>query len=284
MRGPQDKHDKQRRFKESYHARGTTPLNTESVRRGRSIFWKNRVIQPEDSPRLLVSGENNVKLGKRVTKGKWGGFPIYQLTLEERATCDRSCHMWHTCYGNSMSRARRHANTDLLLDYLEMELEALQSHHPSGFVVRLHTLGDFYSMEYVKAWAEWLDLFPALHVFGYTQRTSANEVGLAVHTLANKRWDRFAVRWSVDARTAIEALDSRLATVRKPDTKPETGQFPCPAQLDSDICCANCGACWASDKTVSFIEHGYQRPPGRRTWVQEDNTTPSSNSQMEHGL
>jgi hypothetical protein len=50
------------------------------------------------------------------------------------------------------------------------ELAALQQMHPGGFLVRLHVLGDFYSVDYAQLWHEALEAYPALHIFGYTAR------------------------------------------------------------------------------------------------------------------
>jgi hypothetical protein len=46
----------------------------------------------------------------------------------------------------------------------------LQTQHPGGFLVRLHVLGDFYSVRYAELWHEALEAYPALHIFGYTAR------------------------------------------------------------------------------------------------------------------
>jgi hypothetical protein len=74
---------------------------------GRTIF-PSTVVGTMESPRFLVSGHNNPKLGKEVQKGPRAGWPIFHLTLEERATCPRSCPVWAGCYGNAMPFARRH--------------------------------------------------------------------------------------------------------------------------------------------------------------------------------
>src|SRR5262245_38746167 len=44
--------------------------------------------------RLLIDGANNRKIGGRVTKGALRGVPVFTLTLEERATCPRTCVHW----------------------------------------------------------------------------------------------------------------------------------------------------------------------------------------------
>ena len=272
MRDPKDKGDRQRRFKKHYPALSVRVINSEAIRQGRSMWFK-RVVQPKDSPRLLVSGYNNMKLGRIVDKGKWKSFPIYHLTLEERATCSSTCHMWNTCYGNSMSRARRHVHGAALEDKLEKELSELQWKHPKGFVVRLHTLGDFYSTEYAWQWRWWLHQFPALHVFGYTQRSHADPIGAVVHQTSRDMWDRFAIRWSVPPSLAFGLCDGwpmqGMAVVRQPGEKAGDGQFPCPAQLNDRHCCGTCTACWTSKKTVSFIGHGKQVRKGKRQEQEE---------------
>jgi len=123
--------------------------------------------------RLLKPASGNAKLGAGsnvITKGKWSGMAMYTLTLEERATCSRTCQQWARCFGNNMGFAHRISSDEpeLLEMRLNDELEHLSRVHPRGFVVRLHVLGDFYSTDYVDFWADALRAYPALHVFGYT--------------------------------------------------------------------------------------------------------------------
>jgi hypothetical protein len=108
-------------------------------------LFPGRVEHPFDRPRLLIDGHNSRKIGRTVMKGKLKGFPIFTLTLEERATCPRSCLEWATCYGNSMNWARRIKHGRDLEERLWEELADKQARHPNGFLVRLHILGDFYS-------------------------------------------------------------------------------------------------------------------------------------------
>ena len=78
---------------------------------GRSVFWRKGVKPAGDAP--LVSGHSNVKIGRDVRKGKlFRGYWIFTLTLEERATCPRSCFHWDTCYGNNMPFSKRINHTD----------------------------------------------------------------------------------------------------------------------------------------------------------------------------
>src|SRR4051812_29502603 len=69
--------------------------------KSQSLF-QARVEDQSERPRLLIDGHNSRKIGKRVTKGRYKGFFIFTLTLEERATCPSTCLEWKTCYGNSM--------------------------------------------------------------------------------------------------------------------------------------------------------------------------------------
>ena len=59
---------------------------------GRTIY-PSTVVSPREFW-ALKSGANWRKIGGEVLKGKWRGFPIYILNLEERATCPASCRHW----------------------------------------------------------------------------------------------------------------------------------------------------------------------------------------------
>ncbi len=156
----------------------------------RSVIW------PGLTDPVLKSGIHNRKIGDRVTKGAWAGMPIYTLTLEERATCPRACRNWRNCYGNKMPFADRHMPGEALERCLDTELNALARRHPGGFVVRLHVLGDFYSVNYVRCWAEWLATIPELHVFGYSAWASPHKVHKAICLTKAAFPHRFCIRFS----------------------------------------------------------------------------------------
>lgn len=228
--------------------------------------YPGQVRRVNKAARLLVSGRDQRKLGARVKRpGAWHGWPIYSLTLEERATCPRSCHHWLTCYGNAMQwSVRIDASDPSFIPELAIELEELQARHPAGFVVRLHVLGDFYSIGYVDQWERWLDQFPALHVFGYTARDpERSPIGLKVIGLAFRRWDRFAVRLSSETPGP-----GRAVTVFDPKPPRVAGVITCPAETEhpdgtrATKGCNTCGLCWrdaARAKTIQFIAHGGRR-------------------------
>jgi hypothetical protein len=216
-----------------------------AYRTGRTIF-ASRVYEANEVARVLKDGHQSRKIGKIVQKGPRRGWPIFTLTLEERATCPRSCAAWAFCYGNNMHAAQRIAAGDLLEDQIDRELAALQEAHPGGFLVRLHVLGDFYSVEYVDAWACFLALYPALHVFGFTAHPVDTPIGAALNRLVEADWNRFAVRFS-GRPGPVRA--SRIAGDADSDA------IPCPAQTGATTCCATCALCWATDRSISFRRH-----------------------------
>ncbi len=212
--------------------------------------FPTRVLPVAAMTSILVSGHSNVKIGRDVRKGRFKGYWIYTLSLQERATCPRSCEHWQTCYGNNMPFAKRVDHTDpAFLPTLEAEIERLLKRHKTGVLVRLHALGDFYSEHYVKWWGDQLRKHPRLAVFGYTARDNSDPIGEAVIHLRHVMWDRFAVRSSNGARH-----NKATVSIRAEEDCP-TSAFVCPEQTGKTRCCATCGACWSTTKTVAFLEH-----------------------------
>lgn len=203
-----------------------------------------KMVKPvTDYPsRLLKTASSNDKLGKGsnvISKGHWRGFAMYSLTLEERSTCDRSCQQWANCFGNNMRFAHRVGNDDpdLLMLRLHDEIEHLSKVHPSGFVVRLHVLGDFFSVDYVEFWANALRAYPALHLFGYTHRTGEIGEAIAKHLQNDRAWIRFSDRGGdMSANVGGEGI-------------------VCPEQSGKTQSCLTCGLCWSTKKAIAFIEH-----------------------------
>ena len=219
-------------------------------------FAEKRTIYPSTVrdvaglPNLLVSGENSKKIGARITKGPLRGFPVYTLTLEERATCPTYCQHWRSCYGNNMHLAKRARNGPDFEARLEAELTVLQSRFPGGFAVRLHVLGDFYSVEYVRLWAAFLDRFRSLFVFGFTARWRREDpIAVELLRLVVARRERFAVRFSnapVDEDATI--------SIEHPIQKPADAVI-CPAQLGKTESCGSCGLCWHTKRRIAFLQH-----------------------------
>lgn len=224
-------------------------------------MFTHNMVSAADSPRLLVGGENSKKLGKYIEKGPWKGFRLYSLTLAERTTCPRSCHQWKTCYGNAMHWARRHLPGPDLERRLLREVGEIAAKR-EAFAVRLHTLGDFYSVEYVQIWERLLTRHAGLHCFGYTANNPwatdphESEIGAAIALVKAKFGTRFFIRWS----SATSQPHGATVINRTPETPRVPEGLVCPAETEKTACCATCGLCWNPDlwnDCIVFVSHGY---------------------------
>ena len=226
----------------------TLPPEHQSLAQGTTRF-PTTVLDPQSQEYVLKSGNNNAKIGREVEVGKWKGMPILTLTLEERATCPTECKILDACYGNNMQWAQRFRHGPALERKIRENLQELQIANPMGFVVRLHVLGDFYSLEYVDFWERMLREFPALHVYGYTAHDPSGKIGERLLSLAVVEWERFAMRFSGSGMSELASL-----IISKEAECPENA-FVCPAQTGKKSCCAACGACWESERNVAFLRH-----------------------------
>ena len=223
---------------------------------GRTTRQPKSIVSAKHSPRVLVPGSQNRKLGERVTKGKWAGLPIYQVTLIERASCPTSCAVWDRCYGNSMPFARRHILDGELIKRLDVELDIAAARHRQGFLVRLHTLGDFgkdaaEALPYIAFWRGKMAEIPGLHVFGFTAHGRDSAAGAAVMGLNRDFPDRCRIRFSGSASD-----DGFGAMVI--ESEADSRHVVCPwemARAKKPANCGACGLCWSMDRTVEFMEH-----------------------------
>jgi len=222
----------------------------------RTLFPSTVVTVTKTEPaRILISGDNNRKIGKTVEKGKFKGYGIYMLSLEERATCPTDCSARAFCYGNGMQLARRHriGDSDVFFDRLGFEIAELLDDEPSGLLIRLHVLGDFPSSEYVAFWKDVLDEYPNVACFGYTHRRF-DEIADAIQAVKDAHPDRFRIRWSTD----VAQPDAAVVLDRLPRGKRgPNNEVVCPSQTDATACCATCALCWeAPRECIAFIKHG----------------------------
>lgn len=233
------------------HAKGTrrVVLKTDhkAIINEETLFPTRRFVVA-DVKRILIPGHNSRKIGARIMKGKWRGYPVFTITLPERETCPISCEHWASCYGNHMPFAKRIIpNRDFEIQ-LWAELEERQNLSPNGFVVRLHVLGDFYSVKYVHLWKRALNTFAGLRVFGYTARISNKDpIGRVLRILINREWDRFAIRYS-----GLDQPHGGAVTIEKGE---QSKHVVCPAQTGKTECCSTCAFCWQSTRTVAFERH-----------------------------
>lgn len=200
---------------------------------------------------VLKAGEHSSKIGGVILKGRWRGFPIFTLTFEERATCPRSCAHWLSCYGNNSPYAIRIRHGAELERRVAGEINDLAMLYRAGFAVRLHNLGDFYSVEYVKLWRQLLERHPALHAFGFSARwdTKKDPIARELVRLVLDRWDRFAIRFSDAPVDECSTVSIDHAADKPADA------IICPQQQDRTESCSTCALCWSSKKRIAFIKH-----------------------------
>lgn len=222
------------------------PPHHPASRDGATIFPAS-VVPAGKLARLLKSGEHSRKIGGQVTKGPCRGQPIFTLTLEERQTCPRSCEQWSSCYGNNMPFAQRITDDGTLLRRLWAELAVKAIENPAGFLVRLHVLGDFYSVAYVEFWRQALVEFPGLRIFGFTARMPPDPIGIAIVAMVAENYDRCRMRFS-----GLRQEDDGAIVV---DRREDAIGILCPAESNAARCCASCALCWHSNRTISFLRH-----------------------------
>lgn len=215
-----------------------------------------RTWRPDIGETILKDGAHNAKIGGDVLSGRLRGAKIFTLSLEERATCPRSCALWRGCYGNNLHQTRRwNAGTELETG-LAAEVQALCRMHRK-VLIRLHVVGDFYSMRYLALWVLLLDDHPNLHIFGFTAWKIDSEIGAGIARVRAALGRRFAIRHS---NTTGEWGSF---TIDAPTQKARLGEaIVCPEQRSANgdirpgVHCGNCTACWRGNAPIVFIEHG----------------------------
>ena len=205
-------------------------------------------------PHRVIKRASNAKLAGKgglpvITKGRFKGYVIHTLTLEERATCPRYCYHWDTCYGNNMAFAHRFQSGPQLEARIEKEIAEICAVY-AGVIVRLHVLGDFYSTEYVRLWNRLMDRHPNLAVWGYTANRPRSPIGEALSGIREFYGERFSVRFSNAPEESFSAnsLDTE---------DPVRGKsFVCPEQTGGTKSCATCALCWSAPQMqVLFATH-----------------------------
>lgn len=227
-----------------------------AIEQGKSQYQQGiKLIDVAASVNVLKRSIANDKLGKRKVwrAGSYKGMPLYSLTLEERATCASTCQAWDVCYGNNMPFAHRFDVTQdgglALMMRLTVELDKLDKMHTDGYSIRLHILGDFFSVAYVDFWREQLAVRPRLNVYGYTHRLG--EIRSAIDSV----WREYGARFNIfqsdgDGRAEIRPV-AMIETTLGADSLPT-----CPEQTGKAKGCLDCGLCTLPNvKGVKFLIH-----------------------------
>lgn len=216
-------------------------------------MYPNARRRVEDCTTGVLKVSKNKKISKdklpMIRKGEFAGYVIFTLTLEERATCPRTCYHWDDCYGNNMAFAHRFNHGKALEDAIEREIAEHCAIY-KGVIVRLHVLGDFYSVDYVQHWQDLLYRHDNLAVWGYTGHSPDSAIGFAIEAARVGLGTRFSVRFS-------NAPDHQFSAQSTEVMQPETGKSAvCPEQTGKAESCATCAFCWsAQTRQVLFLTH-----------------------------
>lgn len=225
--------------------------------------YSSNVVYFHDGDRApLKPARDNGKLHSNVVvRGQFAGYHMYSLTLEERATCYEKCGQLKTCYGNNMPFAKRYRVDSVLMDAIEAQLATL-TRNGRKILLRLHILGDFFSVEYVTFWQRMLNHFPTVAAFGYTHWPIITPQGQAVERLVKAMPGRFNIKFSADDPRQIPLLSGYTlggTIVVKDWADAPKGWIKCPAQMAADrgisLGCAECGIACATNANVAFVEH-----------------------------
>lgn len=205
--------------------------------------YKKSVRAPKMDRSLLQPGRNNEKLGHSVVKGRFAGHTLYSLTLEEGKSCP-PCDLADVCYGGNMPFARRWAHGEALERTLRYQVPRL----PGKVLLRLHVLGDFYSVPYTEMWTTEL----GVPVFGYTHHSPSSPIGRAIMSAP---WENFAVRFSWKAGHSGAQKRRGAVTITEDSQAEDHDAIICPVQTNKAESCATCGLCWNTQRNIAFRSH-----------------------------
>lgn len=209
----------------------------------RAVTIHPKAVRSPVETNIIKAVTANSKLGKGsnvISKGKWAGMPMFQMSLQERASCPSTCKQWAACFGNNMAFAHRidHTHPEFM-PKLAAEIEVLAATYRHGFVIRPHVLGDYFSPEYAAFWIDQTATHSNLHIFGYTHHLRDSIIG------------RMVTEWNKNPRVWVRFSDQGGDMSANVEGK----GFPCPEQTGQTQSCLTCGACWSTTKAVSFKAH-----------------------------
>ena len=190
------------------------------------------------SKELLRKG--NKKIGKNV----------YQWSMNT-STCACKCE---DCYGTkgcycfpSVQKCLA-MNTDIArhyLDFFKRAIIAQLSTLKDGTEIRIHVVGDFFSLEYVMTWHEIIEMFPNLVFWTYTKTKHEN----AFNDLDNAN----IVKSLVDGKLNFGKCSHVMELYEDLKAKGKSVHI-CKCGVDDEQHCEGCHMCSLSEY-VLFLEH-----------------------------
>jgi len=214
-----------------------------------TTIYKTNIHNLNEYKFEILKNSTNIKLGKKVVKGKYANYKLKTLTLVERETCPTDCFHWKTCYGNNMPFAHRISHEDQNLLQKRIYNELLNSTNKL-LLIRLHVLGDFFNVKYVKFWSIMLNTFKNIALWGFTANNINSKISLsrdiAKEIIKLNYSEHSHIRFSND-------LTNKFSGNSYDIVKPVKGEsIVCPVQENKTANCGTCGLCW-NQKTQSII-------------------------------
>ena len=214
-----------------------------------TTIYKKSIYDLNNYDHDIVKNSTNIKLGKKVIKGMYNNYKLKTVTLTERKTCPSDCIHWKDCYGNNMPFAHRIDHKDQNLLQKRIYNELLNSTNKL-LLIRLHVLGDFFNVKYVKFWSIMLNTFKNIAVYGYTANNINSKIELSrdiAKEIIKLNYSKHShIRFSNDLTNNFSANSYDVV-------KPVKGKsILCPVQENKTANCGTCGLCW-NQKTQSII-------------------------------
>ena len=219
----------------------------------KTTIYKNNIFELENYQFKILKPSTNKKLGKKVLKGKYKDYKFVTLTFVERETCPKDCIHWDDCYGNNMPFAHRFSAEDQNLLQKRIYEDLLNSSNQL-LLIRLHILGDFFNVKYVKFWSIMLNTFKNIAIYGYTANNINSKIALsrdiAKEIIKLNRSEDSHIRFSNDLTNSFSANSYDVV-------KPVKGEsILCPVQEDKTANCGTCGLCWnQKNQSIIFKTH-----------------------------
>ena len=214
-----------------------------------TTIYKKNIHDLDEYKFKIIKDSKNIKLGKKVIKGMYNNYKLKTVTLIERETCPADCVHWEDCYGNNMPFAHRINHEDQNLLQKRIYNELLNSSNQL-LLIRLHVLGDFFNVKYVKFWSIMLNTFKNIAIYGYTANNINSKIELSrdiAKEIIKLNYNKHShIRFSNDLTNSFSANSYDIV-------KPVKGKsILCPVQENKTANCGTCGLCW-NQKTQSII-------------------------------
>ena len=218
-----------------------------------TTIYKKNIHDLDEYKFKIIKDSKNIKLGKKVIKGMYNNYKLKTVTLIERKTCPADCVHWDDCYGNNMPFAHRIDHKDQNLLQKRIYNELLNSTNQL-LLIRLHVLGDFFNVKYVKFWSIMLNTFKNIAIYGYTANNINSKIELSrdiAKEIIKLNYSKHShIRFSNDLTNSFSANSYDIV-------KPIKGEsILCPVQENKPANCGTCGLCWnQKEQQIIFKTH-----------------------------